>query len=717
MQISQDIIANSDEQLSTSYDIVNKIRQKCEESRNNEKICREFINLMIFSAEPVIKFLQRQEENERDFVMIEQFKISLLNCKTFVESITQINGSIRYKDATSIRERFRLVMNDYWTCMKNLRLNSNYSTMINIKEQRKIVEDYLINDEIEDRNEYLMKDKNLNRGIFICKRGIDPKRSKLKFDIYPKFNPLIMNNNAGNFHAKFTKHSNWISKFISNLFNDEPVNEVYLEIQYPICELIFSKENLKLPERLIQEVKDSLQDNNPYHKLIKVFEYYGHFIPKKVTLGHKLCRITYLARNSTLPEKKTQEIKYMSHEDFEKSKFENLWVQWEDLIESYGSENSYLLSKDNKTFEQNDLQEWATSCQNNINDLQIISWDELYPLYELLDGKLQQKVKSILGINDLSQNLIVNEKVLMSGVISIKDHYCRVNFTKELTSDNYQIFGKLITPNGESINTALKFKSMTKRGFSVIIDIDETESIYLNSKIYWIMIGLPEFGYYSQNSRGISVLASGNHKFTYICDKQFEDILLQVPEDLPIGSVICATLKYLTDCGPTYIITIDEDYMIKISIRDSDRIEGNGSSDNFESEIDEHSDNDENLIIERVESYEEVIIEYCESSVDDVTIEHSDSDGYVEIINEEDSYSSSESETSELYNNIESSPKSIEVILQWCVLSKYQEIIVDNCEYEFSGLKFGLDLIGMKISEEGNKICILNSFFHNYDEF
>ncbi|CAG8747789.1 12503_t:CDS:2, partial [Racocetra fulgida] len=449
----------------------------------------------------------------------------------FVKCVTQIHGFTKYDDVASVKEDFDQIVKDYSKCVKEL--NPNYSKILS-----PVGQEYLKDDEIED----VIKDKKLNHGWIIFDRGM---KSIYKFEHQFKINFNPINRNTGIFNInlmpiktpmdtllKYNIKPSAITsehfQLISGQLVNDSANKVYLEIQYPLLELVFEKENIKLPEILIEDINNALKDNDPYHKLMQIFDDYGHFVPRKVILGHKLYRMSHLKRNKTLLEKK----KIVTREYFETSEFNEFWNEWNNSIMHYCFDEVHLSSMSSEKFDRNEITKWASFLSDN--NLQVICWDELHSLYELLDNNLKQKVKSIFGINDQTGNISVKkEKILMTGVIPITNSpYYLVNLPDNLSSDNYQIFGRLVTQDGKLIDAVIKFKAMTAHNFLVLIDIDKTMDI--------------------------SIIASGSHKFAYA--KKFDiDIPFLLPENLPTNWIFCASFQYLKDCGPNFHAAIQYD--------------------------------------------------------------------------------------------------------------------------------------------------------------
>ncbi|KAF0553681.1 hsp70 family protein [Gigaspora margarita] len=555
------------------------IKQICQVARYNKSIRMALTMIIMFSAEPIVNLLQYQNDCQKngmnydldflklaDLDALEQFKSSLVDIKEFVKCITQIHSSVKYKNTASIKQSFEQIIKDYRIRVKNLNLEI---PITNLNEQE-YLKDEEINDFIEKQS--LVKNKKLNHGLIINDRGISPK---YEFKAQFKISINSINQNAKNFHInlrpvktqrdtllKFNIEPSAIGfehfQFISSQLTNKSVNDVYLEIKYPLLELIFEKEDIILPENLIKNIKDALESHNPYHKLMQIFTMYGHFVPKKVTLGHKLHKMSCLKGDGDL----TKEEKVETNEYFGTNEFKELWYQWNKLIVNYfgndlDCDEPYLTSMDSKIFEKKDIKDWTSRLSNNINHLHIISWDELYCLYELLDDNLKQKVKTIFGINDPTESKGVKEKVLMSGVIAIKSSsYYYVELPHKLNNGNYQIFGRLVTQDGKTINAIIKFKYMTNHSFIVFTEIDKfIKSTYSNLQIFWIMVGSPEIGFFSPNTRDVSILALGRHEFAYA--KKL-NISFQLPENLPINWILCASIQYLKNC-PNFTLNIQYD--------------------------------------------------------------------------------------------------------------------------------------------------------------
>ncbi|CAG8611505.1 33081_t:CDS:2 [Racocetra persica] len=272
---------------------------------------------------------------------------------------------------------------------------------------------------------------------------------------------LIKTLKAEKFQAKLLLSPNQVYSFLLknhiDPFTISHESHVYLELQYPQIELNFEKEQMLPSSELYAAVIKSLKNHNPHYELMKIFETYGHFMPKRIIIGYKLHRMSSLIVKDS-PKSYVQEI------DFDVIDFEM----------PHDFDATYLISVDGATVMRNELDMWMKDClKDNYDSPQVVNWKELYPLYEIFDESLQRDVKSIFGIDEIAKIFGVKEKVLTTGVIPTEHcaYQYRVKFPVNFKSNNYQIFGKLVKHDGEQISEAvIKFKSTNKYGFSAKIE-------------------------------------------------------------------------------------------------------------------------------------------------------------------------------------------------------------------------------------------------------
>ncbi|CAG8784271.1 1617_t:CDS:2, partial [Gigaspora margarita] len=372
-----------------------------------------------------------------------------------------------------------------------------------------------------------------------------------------------------------------INSVMTLLADESSTNDIFIIIQCAKVELVIKKETIKPSDELISEVKKALKHHDPYHKLMDIFNIYGHFLPKKITLGHKIYRMTYLTvdKDSTEPNDKNYSTRWTTLEDFAESKFEYILNQWGKCISSYNFDSSYLVSINGELIMNNKISEWIKFClECDLDSLQVINCKELYPLYEIFDLSLREEVESVLGISRQIESILgvdnqtkfinkngIKERVLMAGIVQIKDppYSYSVNFPVSFKSSNYQVFGKFITQDDEPIDEVIiKIDFMDTFGF--LIFIEDYELTYKIPKIAWILIGIPaEIGYFSTDTRSINILGSGSESFALKSNNNI--VLLKVPEDLPQDFIIVVSFKHPpSNYEPNFIAKIQSYHGNKI---------------------------------------------------------------------------------------------------------------------------------------------------------
>ncbi|CAG8637079.1 8446_t:CDS:2, partial [Dentiscutata erythropus] len=426
--------------------------------------------------------------------------------------------------------------------------------------------------EVQDATESIKNINSLkiNHGLIISAEGVHPSnfsaysyssfslpkvrklntrsfQSMLKFSTKQRDSFLFENHI--DHHAINLINCDWISANSTEnpLTNESLVNDICLKIQCSKFELIIEKETIKPSKELIAKTKEALKHYNPYNELMTVFEIYGKFLPKKVILGHKIYRLTCLIVDESQPEVNFKEGERSA--DFMTEEYNDILNQWEKCIGSYGFDSSYFVSIDDKLIMKDQLEKWVESCsESDYDSLQIISWNELYPIYEIFEEPLCHEIKSILGIIYQPERFNVREKVLFSGIIpvNVPTFSYRVNFPICFKSNDYQIFGKLVNQNGKPIDKVfIKFKSMDVYGFYAFVENFNVIEEGMESQIEWILIGIPaKIGFFSMNTRNIRILRSISTSFSVNTVDTNWNIILDVQESLPQNSILVTSFKF-----------------------------------------------------------------------------------------------------------------------------------------------------------------------------
>ncbi|RGB25096.1 hypothetical protein C1646_724604 [Rhizophagus diaphanus] len=198
----------------------------------------------------------------------------------------------------------------------------------------------------------------------------------------------------------------------------------------------------------------------PLKALQDIFNEYGHLFPQRIILGRSLKNILSASYSS-----------------------DTIDLRSESLISHLNKLNiSYLLTPKGKIIEKDNLTNWIQTP----NNLEIIEFDKIDPLYKILNKEQQKK------ISDLLQN---NVKILMTGITDLKDlddnnninYYKRINIELSLEDEDYEVFGSIISNNNPKVKGIyVNFGSYDFNGFFAMIkQLEETTLLkYVKSQLY-----------------------------------------------------------------------------------------------------------------------------------------------------------------------------------------------------------------------------------------
>ncbi len=260
---------------------------------------------------------------------------------------------------------------------------------------------------------------------------------------------------------------------------------IHLIVECQRYEIIIDRDHIKPSEEFNNAVEKALDDMKPFNALQDLFNEYGHVLPLNIILGKSLKNISTTSfdkNNSNLPM---------------------------EFLKSYKLNISYLITQKGDVIEENDLPNWIENISND--DLEIIEYDKIISLYDILG--LEQKRKVDIVLNNNNQD---NLKIIMTGINDLKDldnknveHYKRINIESSLEDENYKVFGSIITKNNlKTEDFFVRFSLYDVNGFSAMIttlknttNIDITECYIL-----WMIIGNPlKLSVFSPKNREIQV--------------------------------------------------------------------------------------------------------------------------------------------------------------------------------------------------------------------
>ncbi|RGB40044.1 hypothetical protein C1646_688548, partial [Rhizophagus diaphanus] len=244
------------------------------------------------------------------------------------------------------------------------------------------------------------------------------------------------------------------------------------------------RDNIKPSEKFKQAVEKAIENMKPLIRLQEVFDEYGHLIPLNIVLGKSLKNTI---ENSHYISKKI---------NLEPPVFEFLKSHLADY------RIQCLLTHKDDIIEENGLSEWI---QNINNDIEIIEFNNIIPLYEILEVEQKKKINIILNKEN-------NYKIIMTGSVDLKDS----NITKQiivsiepsLENKNYEVFGSIISKTNSRLKDIfVTFGSYEINKFTATIRTSKNTSINIKEcYIIWMMIGNPsKLSVFSSNNREVQV--------------------------------------------------------------------------------------------------------------------------------------------------------------------------------------------------------------------
>ncbi|CAB4426327.1 unnamed protein product [Rhizophagus irregularis] len=342
-----------------------------------------------------------------------------------------------------------------------------------------------------------IKDFNLFHGLIINKNGemVISKKIPVKFFEIPK---ITSNNKSylkiikASTKSEFTLASNNIFSiknlspfpFVKNNDNNhEDYNHVLVKCEK--YEILLNTDNIKPTKELEKAIEEALDSMKPLKALQDVFNEYGHLFPQRIILGRSLKSIL---PNLTLPN--IDDVNDVN-EIHEISK----------ILDKLNI--SSLLTPKGRIIGKRDLHNWI---RNTNNYLEIIEFDNIIPLYKILKTEHQEK------IDDVLKN---NFRVIMTGITDLTDlnnnnieNYKRINIGLSLESEDYEVFGLIITENNtKSEEIFVNFRLYDFNGFYAIIKRSKgTSADITKCFVLWIIIGNPsKLSVFSPKNREIQV--------------------------------------------------------------------------------------------------------------------------------------------------------------------------------------------------------------------
>jgi TPR repeat protein len=383
--------------------------------------------------------------------------------------------------------------------------NENQPGISNFKEKLSLEE--WVGDAVNNNLASWTRDFHLFQGIIFDKdyEMEISKKIAITFTKIPKINPSDLS------YLKITKPSTNIEAFLisNNIYStynlksfpfiiDNSIsgkhtkgyeNCTHILIKCEQYEIILNKDNIKPTQEFEYAIDEALNSMKPLRALQDIFNEYGHLFPQRIVLGRSLKNILSTSFTS-----------------------ETIDIRSESLKPHLDKLNiSFFLTPKGKIIEKNDLPNWL----QNPNNLEIIEFDNIDPLYKILKEEQQMK------INDLLQN---NYKILMTGITDLKDldnndveYYKRINIEPSLEDEDYEVYGSIISKDNSKLGVYVNFGSYDSNGFFAMIKkLEETRIVITECNVLWMIVEKPS---------KLLVFSPSNREFQIECIK--ESIILQ----------------------------------------------------------------------------------------------------------------------------------------------------------------------------------------------
>jgi hypothetical protein len=270
----------------------------------------------------------------------------------------------------------------------------------------------------------------------------------------------------------------------------------YILVKRECYEILLDEDYVIPTKEFEQVIEKALDSMNPLVDLQRIFVEYGQLFPQRIVLGRSL---KVILSNSSL-----------NHT------FVNVDGVDEILASLDKSHVSHLITQKGKNVEKDDLFSWFKNANDN---LEIIEFDKIIPLYKILKEEQRDKIDNILDkFNDQ------NSRIIMTGITDLKDleylkddlrgdlvnvfHYKRINVESSLKDENYEVYGSIISENNTKLEDIyVNFGLYDFNGFYAVIKKMKVTNIDITKcYISWIIVGIPsQLSVFSPNNRELQV--------------------------------------------------------------------------------------------------------------------------------------------------------------------------------------------------------------------
>ncbi|GBC01719.1 hypothetical protein RclHR1_04300001 [Rhizophagus clarus] len=331
------------------------------------------------------------------------------------------------------------------------------------------------------------------------------------------------------------------------------------------------KNNINEFEDIIEEALNSMK---PLKALQDKFNEYGHLFPKRIVLGRLFKNISSNISSS---------ITFDDVNDVNK------------ILKSLDTlKISHLLTQKGRIIERNDIPKWINNTYNN---LEIIEFDDIIPLYQILSLEKQRKIDILKKFDDYN--------IIMTGMTKLEDldnknveHYKRIDLKPSLEDKDYKVFGSIISESNSKFEKLqeiyVNFGLYDFNGFYAIIKkVEETSINIAECYVSWIVIGKPsKLSVFSPKNRDLQVnyikksVKLQPNKRNYVIETSFT---------LYEGNTVFVhAIHSPINCEPNDIIKLVEwkENSINVQIESAYKLKSNTNNETSSESDSDHENND-----------------------------------------------------------------------------------------------------------------------------
>ncbi|CAG8522204.1 242_t:CDS:2, partial [Dentiscutata heterogama] len=366
---------------------------------------------------------------------------------------------------------------------------------------------------------------HFNNGILIDQFGISPaKRVHVE--------EILSENNID--------HDSSLILFIEQIILEkmEPTDTIYLSLQNKKFEIYIEDRCFSTLPNFMKATEDALNDIKPYKALRKLFDEFGHFLPRKIILGNQAKESFYNSTNESINLKK--QFTATSQYDIDKVFKE----------EANCFDAKCLLTSNGQTKKKYEIFNWFSEYGNDDKHFKIIGMN-LVPLYKILDDKLQNEVEIVLK-NGSSSRIVLTGITANNVIENHTEAHFRINFnSRSLDSNSFYVFGHVFDNNDVKLeNCVVRFDLFDFYGFSAFVTFDQSTMWDIErGYIIWMVVGKPaKLGVFSKVhcETKITCYKTTDEDIKY--DNSF--VFITMPFSLEVNCIVSFVASYTASNNP-----------------------------------------------------------------------------------------------------------------------------------------------------------------------